>query len=186
MSLLFIIIYSVWLVSEVLLNRLVRAKKTDKQDADKGSLTFIWLTIAVSITAAVFVSVWHYIPISGNQNITYAGLAVIVAGIALRLAVIATLGRFFTVDVTIKQGHQLKKNGFYKYLRHPSYFASLVSFIGFGISLNNWVSLAIVTISILVAFIKRIKVEEKALIEQFGEEYLRYKKTTSGLIPFIY
>ncbi len=186
MSLLFIIIYTVWLASEVLLNRLVRAKKTDKQGADKGSLTFIWLTIAVSITAAVFVADWHQIPISTHGSIAYAGLAIVVTGIILRLAVIATLGRFFTVDVTIKQGHQLKKNGFYKYLRHPSYFASLVSFVGFGISLNNWASLAIVTVSILVAFVKRIQVEEKALVEQFGEEYLQYKKTTSGLIPFIY
>ena len=61
-----------------------------------------------------------------------------------------------------------------------------MSFVGFGISLNNWASLAIVTVSILVAFVKRIQVEEKALVEQFGEEYLQYKKTTSGLIPFIY
>jgi len=186
MGLIFIIMYAIWLTSEVLLNRLVRSKKTDQQGADKGSLTFIWLTIAVSVTAAVFVAAWHYIPISSHPNIAYIGLAIIGAGIVLRLAVIATLGRFFTVDVTIRQGHQLKKNGFYKYLRHPSYFASLLSFVGFGISLNNWASLAIVTISILVAFIKRIQVEEKTLIEQFGEEYLQYKKTTRALIPFIY
>jgi isoprenylcysteine carboxyl methyltransferase (ICMT) family protein YpbQ len=38
----------------------------------------------------------------------------------LRLAIIATLGQFFTVEVTIKQNHKLKKDGFYKYLRHPS------------------------------------------------------------------
>lgn len=186
MSLLFIIVYSVWLLSEILLNRLVRSKKTDKQDADKGSITFIWLTIAVSTTAAVLVAMWYALPVSVNPGIAYIGVGIIIAGIVLRLLVILTLGRFFTVDVTIRQDHQLKKNGFYKYLRHPSYFASLLSFVGFGISLNNWASIAIVTVCILIAFIKRIQVEEKALIERFGEEYIDYTKSTKGLIPFIY
>ena len=186
MSLLFIIVYSVWLLSEILLNRLVRSQKTDKQDADKGSLTFIWLTIAVSTTAAVFVAMWHAIPVSTNPGIAYMGVMIIIVGIVLRLLVILTLGRFFTVDVTIKQDHHLKKDGFFRYLRHPSYFASLLSFVGFGLSLNNWASIAIVTISILIAFIKRIQVEEKALVERFGEEYIDYRKSTKGLIPFIF
>ena len=186
MNLIFIITYAVWLISEVTLNRLLHSKSTDKQNADKNSLTVIWITIVAAISLAVFISMRLYFTIFSNPEFRYAGLAVIFTGIFLRLAAIITLGRFFTVDVTIRQDHKLKKDGLYKYLRHPSYFASLLSFIGFGISLNNWLSLALVTIAILVVFIIRIKFEEKILMEQFGIEYLEYKKTTSGLIPFIY
>ena len=138
------------------------------------------------IAAAIFISMKYYFPISLFQTIRYFGLTLILTSIILRSVVINSLGKYFTVDVTIRQGHQLKKDGFYKYLRHPSYSASLLSFIGFGISLNNWISLIIVVAAILFAFIRRINVEEKALMEHFGKEYTDYKKETYRLIPFIY
>jgi len=118
--------------------------------------------------------------------ITYLGLALIVIGVIIRLIIIKSLGSFFTANVTIKQNHKLKTDGFYRFLRHPSYTALLLSFIGFGISLNNWISLMIIVITILIVFINRIRIEEKVLIEYFGQEYLDYKKTTKALIPFIY
>ena len=186
MSILFITIYVIWLVTEILLNRLLHSKSTDRQHADKNSLPLIWATIIATIAIAVFISMKFYLPVFFNSAFEYAGLALIVIGILLRLIAVVSLGRFFTVDVTIRQGHKLKKDGVYKYVRHPSYSASLLSFIGFGISLNSWLSLLITTVAILTVFIFRMKIEEKILIEQFGAEYLEYKKTTSGIIPFIY
>ncbi len=186
MNLLYIITYAIWFLSEILLNIFLRSKKTDKQDADKGSLYLIWIFIIIGIFSAVIVSVRYFIPLFKDLNIGYIGLSVIIIGLLLRLKVITTLGEFFTVDITLKQNHKLKKDGFYKYIRHPSYSASLVSFVGFGISLNNWISLIIITILVLIAFIIRINIEEKTLIEYFGVEYLDYKKKTKKIIPFIY
>jgi len=47
-------------------------------------------------------------------------------------------------------------------------FSSLLSFIGFGISLNNWFSLITIASLVTIAFLYRIKIEEKTLIEQIG------------------
>ena len=110
----------------------------------------------------------------------------ILTGMVMRLVAVKQLGKFFTVDVTIRKGHQLMKNGVYKYIRHPSYTGSLLSFIGYGISLNNYVALATVLIPVVGSFIYRINIEEKALTEQFGQHYSDYKTTTKRLIPFIY
>ena len=110
----------------------------------------------------------------------------IYVGIVIRIIAIVSLGQFFTVDVTIRVDHRLKKDGIYKYLRHPSYSGSLLSFIGLGLTMNNWISLLLISFSIIIAFIFRINVEEKVLIEQFGSEYIEYKKVTRGLIPFIF
>ena len=186
MNLIFAITYGIWLLSEILINRLLGSKKTDRQNADKGSLYLIWILIFICIFTAVFVSIKYNIPILKNPNIKYAGILLIYAGIILRLVIIKSLGHFFTVDVTIRQNHRLKTDGFYKHLRHPSYAASVLSFIGFGISLNNLISLITVIIFILTAFIIRIKVEEKILVEHFGSEYSDYKKSTKAIIPFIY
>ncbi len=186
MDLIFAITYIIWFLSEILISRFFHSKKTDKQNVDKGSLYLIWIIIFISIFTAVYISNKYFVPLLKDSNIEYFGLFLVYLGIILRLAIIKTLGHFFTVDVTIKQNHRLKKDGFYKHLRHPSYSASLLSFIGFGISLNNLISLTLVFILILTAFIIRIKVEERTLIEHFGSEYLDYKKTTKAIIPFIY
>lgn len=71
-------------------------------------------------------------------------------------------------------------------MRHPSYTGSLITFFGFGLALNNWLSLAIVFIPTLYTMLYRIRVEEKVLMEQFGEKYITYSNKTKRLIPFIY
>ncbi len=175
MTSIFTVIYAIWGLSEILINRLLQSKTTDKRNLDKSSLSLIWIVIVISLTIAVFVSLKYYFPVASSETIKYFGLALILTGVVLRLLIIKSLGKFFTADVTIRQNHKLKTDGFYHLLRHPSYAASLLSFTGFGISLNNWVSLLIVAAAILIAFINRIKVEEKALIEYFGQEYIEYK-----------
>jgi len=186
MNILFTLTYFIWLISEIVLNRMLRSKSTDKQNADKNTLTIIWVTVVVAVMLAVFISMNVYFPISKNPQVKYIGLAIIYIGILLRLASIVGLGRFFTVDVTIREDHKLKTDGLYKFLRHPSYFASLLTFVGFGISLNNWLSLILVTAAVIVVFRMRINIEEKILIEQFGDEYRAYRKRVKGLIPFVW
>ncbi len=186
MAFIFYIIYGIWLTSEILINRFLRSKKTDKQNADKGSLYLIWALIFIGNSSAIFISNWYILPLSKVSYTGYIGLALICVSIILRLVIISTLGIFFTVDVTIKQDHKLKKDGYYKYVRHPSYSASLLSFIGFGISLNNWISLVVVIVLVVTAFLIRIRIEEKTLIGHFGSEYLDYMEKTKRLIPFIF
>ncbi|WP_379967334.1 methyltransferase family protein [Epilithonimonas sp. UC225_85] len=71
-------------------------------------------------------------------------------------------------------------------MRHPSYSASLLTFLGLGLYLNNWFALAVAFIPPFLAFLYRIKIEEEALTEQFGKDYTDYKEQTKKLIPFIY
>lgn len=186
MSLIFIFTYIIWGITEILINRIFISKSKDEINKDKNSLSLIWFGIIGSIGLGIYVAFNYNFSISTHYIIKYIGLAFIFIGIILRLIIIKSLGDFFTADVTIKQNHQLKIDGFYKYLRHPSYAASLLSFIGLGISLNNWVSLLIITFTILKVFLNRIKVEEDALIEFFGQNYINYKKSTKALIPYIY
>ena len=185
MNIAFLVTYVIWFISEVILNRMLHSNKTDKQNKDKGSLLIIWVIVVFAVTAALATSMSFAMPI-GPDNVRYVGLVIIVLGIILRIIAVRTLGKFFTVDVTIRQGHQLVKTGLYKYFRQPSYTASLLTFIGFGLSLNNWYSLLIVVFAVVTVFLMRIRIEEKTLISQFGGAYLQYKKEAWGLIPFLH
>jgi protein-S-isoprenylcysteine O-methyltransferase Ste14 len=183
---LFWIVWICWFSSELLLNRLMRSDSGDKKNQDKGSLRIIWIMIGLANSSGILLVYFVKAPISQWVWMPYIGLLIILAGMILRFTSIWTLGRFFTVDVTIRDHHEIKKDGAYKIIRHPSYSGSLVSFIGFGISLNNWLSLVIITVLIFISFLQRIKIEEEALIKQFGSLYLDYKKDTYVLIPWIY
>lgn len=182
----FAVTYFSWVASEVFLSASRRSKQPDQQNTDKGTLRLIWIIILVANAVAYYVSTVLRAPISEDQNIRYAGLAVIVIGVILRFSIVASLGKFFTVNVTIVEGHKLKTDGLYKYLRHPSYSAVLLSFAGYGISLNNWLSFLIVMVPVSTVFLIRIRIEEKALTDHFGTEYLDYMKRTKKLVPFIY
>lgn len=186
MNPIFIVVYVGWFLSEIIFVRLLRVKKTDRQKADRGSLLLIWVLIIIGNVSAVFIPNYVSIPIGPAPTIGYMGLLVIILGVLLRIGAIRSLGKFFTVQVTIKEDHELKTNGYYKYVRHPSYTASLISFIGFGVSLNQWISVLLAGGLAFIAFAIRIRIEEKVLLSHFGATYETYKGKTKALIPFIY
>jgi protein-S-isoprenylcysteine O-methyltransferase Ste14 len=184
--LIFIIIWSLWFISEIFLNRFLRSGNRDKKDQDKGTISMIWITVILAVSFGIIADIFFHVPIGNLLIIPYSGLILIVLGMVLRFISVLSLGRLFTVDVTIRDHHKIKKGGVYRLIRHPSYSGSLLSFIGFGISLNNWISLIIITTLVTIAMLYRIKIEERLLMDQFGFEYLDYTKKTYRLIPWIY
>jgi protein-S-isoprenylcysteine O-methyltransferase Ste14 len=177
---------AIWISSEIYLNRFFRSGNSGKQSADKRSELYIWLTILVCTITGVIISSQSAFHIFLNEQLGYIGIGIIYMGIIFRFTAIKQLGKFFTVDVAIRKDHQLMQTGFYKYLRHPSYSGSLLSFLGFGISLNNWLSLAIVFVPTLAAFIYRMNIEEQVLAKQFGGQYSDYISKTKRILPYIY
>lgn len=176
---------TVWLASEIYYKRILKSDETAEKK-DRSTLNILWVVIMPSVFLGVYISKSTAFKITDQQWIYFFGLAMIITGVFIRWIIIRSLGKYFTVDVSIRQDHKIKQDGIYQILRHPSYSFALLTFLGLGLYLNNWVSLFIVFIPACVAFRYRIAVEEKALIETFGEDYLNYRKKTKMLIPLIY
>lgn len=177
---------ALWVASEVVLGiRRRSASGDDRQDA--RSLRLLWIGICMSITAAAFAQRFaaFRMPFAPAATLT-TGVATILAGIALRWAAILTLGRYFTVDVAIRDGHKIVDHGMYATLRHPSYSGALLSFLGLGIAYRNWLSLALIVVGTFAALSYRIAIEERALRSFFGEAYDAYARRTKRLIPGVY
>ena len=182
---LFYIVWGLWFFLEIFLYRMTKSKKVQKSK-DKESLNIIWVAIIFGISLGIIIMFNTNLPFSKNLSVPYIGLLTIIIGVLFRFSVIVSLKKEFSVDVTIKENHKLKTTGFYKFVRHPAYTGSIISFIGMGLSFNNIFSFFVITIPVVYAFLYRIKVEEKVLIENFGEEYLEYMKKTKRLIPFLF
>ena len=122
----------------------------------------------------------------GWQIVLLSGLAIFLAGIAIRLYSIIYLGKFFTANVAIAADHKLIDTGPYQQVRHPAYTGSLLTFLGFGLFFCNWASLVIMIVPVYAAFLWRIHIEEQALLGAFGEQYEEYMKRTKRLVPGVY
>jgi protein-S-isoprenylcysteine O-methyltransferase len=181
-----LLIGSLFGISELML-ALSKRSGAAAQHADDGSLRRLWLGISAAVVAAVWVA-------QGTRH----GFAPLLArlwplacvlfalGIVLRWWSIVKLGRFFTVDVAIAPGQYVIDTGPYRYLRHPSYSGALLAFVGYGIALCNWWSLAILLVPITAMFLHRIRIEEAALQRGIGDSYTRYMERSWRLLPYVY
>ncbi|MCZ6759530.1 MAG: isoprenylcysteine carboxylmethyltransferase family protein [Gemmatimonadetes bacterium] len=94
----------------------------------------------------------------------------------------SSLGKNVTDTVAIRREHSLVTYGPYRWVRHPMYSIALLFFAGFSLLSANWfIGLTVIVgLSILVA---RTSIEERKLIEEFGDEYREYMKRTGRFFP---
>lgn len=180
-------ISAMWFFSELALAVLKRSRPGSTSKKDKSSFWWLWVTILISVCAGVYCGILGIGHIGHIRFwFGYAGIVLILLGLVIRWLAILTLRRFFTVDVAIARGQEIIRKGLYAHIRHPAYSGSLMSFLGLGIAFSNWLSTIIIFVPILTAFLYRIKIEEAAMREAFGEPYSDYCKNTKRLIPGIF
>lgn len=172
-------------LSEVGLGLLKRSRD-DSIDADDSTLRVLWATILLSVPIGIVARDYATRATFGSSAVFWTGCAVFVAGLALRWYSIVHLGRYFTVNVAIHSRHEIIDTGPYKRIRHPSYAGALLAFLGLGLCVGNWLSLALIMLPITWAFARRIATEESALANALGAPYINYMSRTKRLAPFIY
>src|SRR5947208_10085555 len=143
----------IYFVSEILLNLTRRSRSKTGTKQDRSTLGIIWLVIAISVVAGVFVALnLRAAALPNGRMFASAGLVLFVAGLILRWCAIITLGRFFTVDVAIEKDHKLVERGPFRVVRHPSYTGVLLAFLGFAGSLVNGAALLVILLLCGAAF----------------------------------
>jgi protein-S-isoprenylcysteine O-methyltransferase len=111
------------------------------------------------------------------------GCVLSLAGIALRVWAIRTLGAHFTRYLQVADDHRLVVDGPYRRLRHPSYAGAILMYTGVGIGLGNPVSVTALVLLPAIGYIRRIPHEEALLAKRFGDSYAEYARHTRRLVP---
>ena len=114
-----------------------------------------------------------------------AGVAIQAMGAALAIWARVLLGRNWSGIIDIKAGHQLIRSGPYRLVRHPIYTGLLVMYLGTAVVTGEWLALPGV-VAAMLAYARKIGLEEAALEAAFGEEYAVYRRDTRPLVrgPF--
>lgn len=95
------------------------------------------------------------------------------------------LGRNWSGEVRIGEGHELVRTGPYRIVRHPIYTAMLGMFVGTAIASSQYHALLGLVI-LFIAYLRKTRLEEQILESAFGTEYDAYRKTTWALVPLVY
>lgn len=173
-----------WLLLEVRLAR----RGGSGPDLDEGSRTAVLLGYAAALVAAVVAALTAPPAVIPGQRWTplVLGVAVIAAGLALRVWAVRTLGRWFTYTVQVVPGQRVVSSGPYHRVRHPSYTGALLCSGGFGLALGNWLSVALGALLPVPGVLHRVRIEERALLRAFGTEYADYRDRTQHLVPWVW
>lgn len=151
----------IYVLSELGLAFKKRAKVEVTRDGDRGSLRLIWIVIVPSVTLAFNIA--YVLPAAGMDA-----------------------APTLTVNVAIAADHRVIDTGPYRFVRHPSYTGALMAFLGLAFCLANWASLVVLMVPVFLVFLRRMRVEEAALLQAIGDRYRDYMNRTKRLIPAIY
>lgn len=111
------------------------------------------------------------------------GLSMSIASFVIRRSAIRALGRFWSLHVEMREGHEFVQTGPFARARHPAYFSMILEHFGIALMLNAWFTLAGVFAIFIPTMLIRVRIEERALVEKFGDAYRAYMKTTPAIIP---
>jgi protein-S-isoprenylcysteine O-methyltransferase len=127
-----------------------------------------------------------------NQRLVPAGKPATIAGYALLLAGMlfagwarVFLGGNWSSAVTLKQDHTLVRSGPYRIVRHPIYTGLLVALLGTAFALGPLRCFLGVVLAAIGWKMKSIT-EEALMLQQFGDQYSRYRMQVKALIPYIW
>ncbi len=176
-----------WVSFEVLLGRSRRATDADDAASDAGSERWIWIVVMTSFILASFasragISSWG---LSASLR-SLVGCGLVVSGLALRWTAIRALGRLFTTNVAVREGHEIVQTGLYRHVRHPSYSGMLIAAAGCGFGMGTWLSLVLTLVPMSVALSYRVRIEEAVLEEAFGRRWRDYARRTHRFVPGLY
>ena len=115
----------------------------------------------------------------------FCGAAITALGLAFAVWARVHLGRNWSGVVTLKEDHELIRSGPYALVRHPIYTGLLLGFVGSVIARGEWRGVLAFALVIGALWFK-LRLEERWMIETFGDAYRRYHSEVPALIPLPY
>jgi protein-S-isoprenylcysteine O-methyltransferase len=183
------ILTTIWTVFWVLwVLPAVFGKRTIRQQANGSRIVQLVLLLAAYVLIVNSGLGWDWL----NQRLvpqgrisTAVGYGLLFAGMLFAGWARLFLGGNWSSNVTLKQDHTLVQSGPYRIVRHPIYTGLLVALLGTAIALGELRCFLGVLLAAIAWKIKSMS-EETLMVQQFGDQYARYREQVKGLVPYLW
>jgi protein-S-isoprenylcysteine O-methyltransferase Ste14 len=160
-------------------------KQTVRSETLRSRMTYV----APLVVAGYLLSL-RRLPFSGTSvqlfepgaAVLLSAVAFVAAGLGFAVWARRHLGRNWSGTVTTKNDHELVRTGPYRFVRHPIYSGILLAFVGMAVGAGTWTSVCAVGL-VTAAFLRKMRLEEQFMTDQFGEQYQRYRHEVPALFP---
>lgn len=123
---------------------------------------------------------WAALPLP--DAVRWSGAVLGLSGAGLMYWTMTSLGKNLTDTVAVRREAYLVTRGPYRWVRHPFYVTAAVLMASITLlSANALIGAAGLAVVALLAV--RTPIEERKLLEQFGEPYREYRATTGAFFP---
>jgi len=119
-------------------------------------------------------------PVDGLARVV--GVVLVWAAGLLALWGLQSIGGQMSSEAEVRADTELITSGAFALVRHPLYLSILLLWAGAAIALLSW-PMAACTVVLAPMFAARSRLEERILVDHFGDAYLRYADRVPMLLP---
>jgi protein-S-isoprenylcysteine O-methyltransferase Ste14 len=177
-----LVLIGVYLIDYLVVRRMTQNEKNSPAEM-KDRFSFLVIQGAGIIGIVLAVLCRYFKILVTSEFVQWLGLILAVLGLVFREWAVIILGRNFSRVVVIKSDQKLVTSGPYRWIRHPAYTGMVIIYLGLSLGLGSWVGVLITIVLILASTLYRINVEERVLLDAWGDEYRVYMKKTWKLFP---
>ena len=119
-----------------------------------------------------------------EEPFVLGGAILTLAGLLFCIWARMILGSNWSGSVTIKENHELVRRGPYQIVRHPIYTGILLGLVGTAFvygAIRGFIGVVICGFALWI----KSQTEEHFMVQQFGEQYVQYRREVRALIPYI-
>lgn len=130
------------------------------------------------LTLLLMLAVHVYLPITMlfGWPVLLVGLLPILLGVVIMITAVRCFSKAKTTIIPFQESSALIIKGPYKFSRNPIYVADTLILIGASLLFGTLSPLLCWPIFVLIIDLRFIRIEERMLIEKFGDDYATYKR----------
>ncbi|MFH0819265.1 MAG: isoprenylcysteine carboxylmethyltransferase family protein [Patescibacteria group bacterium] len=157
-----------------------------KPKAIEWGTFYLLLTVYIIVCLiSIMDYLWFQVVIFGHA-VQILFFIILLFGLIMRFIIQKQLGKYYDANIKIWDDHKLINQGIYKYIRHPMYLSNIIIFLGIAGIFSSVLGIISVFIFIVPSLMARIFLEEKYLLQKFGNNYQLYIDETKRFLPGIW
>ena len=174
-----------WACWFVLARRVRKNKKAEPELERIIHVGLFWFGFALIALPLFHYGVLGWKVLPGGYVQFWFGAGILLVGLGFAVWARLQIGAYWSGNVTLKECHRLIRTGPYALVRHPIYTGILSAFLGTAVALGEVRGfVAFVLLTVLHLF--KSRKEERFMEQEFGEEYVQYRKEVPALVPFVF